>query len=295
MIRIFIPNDCYLYAPTLGVELHGHPPVSVTGSYCALHCKHCSAKILERMVSAETPQKLMRIAENLHRQGAGSVLISGGSNQWGQVPFEEFVDAIKYAKKLGLRVYMHTGLVDEYRAQLLREAEIDAALIDFTVEERIVREVLNLKLSPENFIDSIRNLSKFSVRVVPHIVVGMYCGEPSGEKQAIDVLKNLNPDAVVIVVFTPLPGTPFENCSPPQPQYISEVVEYAKSSLPHTPLSYGCMKPRGESYQPLEIKAIQLGFEGLSLPSYTTIEYIIGEGMAFKIMQECCAYIVLER
>lgn len=295
MVKVFVPNDHYLYVPSLGKELQGCPPVSITGSYCALRCKHCNAKILERMVPAETPWKLVKVVEELHKRGAKSVLISGGSNQWGQVPFEEFVDAIKCIRGLGLRVYMHTGLVDEYRAQLLKEAGIDAALIDFTVEERVVREVLNLGVAPENFIDSVRNLVRFSVRVVPHIVIGVYRGEPSGEKRAVDALKSLNPDAVVLVVFTPLPNTPFGNCHPPPPTYVSEVLKYARYSLPNTPLSYGCMKPHRESYQLLEIEVIQLGFDGISFPSYSTVEYIINENIPFRVLQECCAYIAVQK
>lgn len=295
IIRIFVPSNHYLYVPRLGREFHGYPPISLTGRHCELRCKHCNARILERMMAIKTPQDLMEMVERLYRGGARSVLISGGSNLRGQVPFEGFVDAIKYAKRLGMRIYMHTGLVDEYRAQLLKEAGIDVALIDFTVEEKVIEVVLNLRESPESFIDSVRNLTRFSVTVVPHIIIGMYCGEPSGEERAIDVLNTLSPDAVVLAVFNPLSNTPFENCSPPQPSYISKILRYARRILKDTPLSYGCMKPHGEAYQPLEVEALELGFDGVSFPSYSTVEYLIESGTRFEIIEECCAYVALSR
>ncbi len=293
IVKIFVPNGHYLYVPGLGREFYGYPPISLTGSYCALQCKHCRAKILKRMIPAKTPQELVRVVGELYRHGVRGILISGGSNRWGQVPFEGFVDAIKYVKRLGLRIYIHTGLVDEYRAQLLKEAGVDVALIDFTVNDRVIEDVLNLKASPKDFIDSIKNLVKFSVRVAPHIVIGIYHGEASGEKQAIDVLRDLNPNAVVLVVFTPLSGTSFENYSPPPPSYIFDVMRYAKSSLPNVPLSYGCMKPHNNVYQLLEIEALHLGFEGISFPSYSTVEYLINRGIDFEIIQECCTYIAV--
>ena len=291
VIRVFIPSGHYLYVPSLGKEFHGHPPVSLTGRYCALRCKHCNARILERMIPVETPQKLLMIASDLYRAGVKSVLISGGSNSRGEVPFERFIDAIKYIKRLGLRIYIHTGLVDEFRAQLLNEAGVDIALIDFTVEERVIRDVLNLKATAKEFIDSVKNLTKFSVKVAPHIIIGILHGEPSGERHAIDTLSQLNPDAVVLAVFTPMPNTPFEAFSPPNPSYIFEILRYARTRLRSIPLTYGCMKPHDEMFQPLEIEALQLGFEGLSFPSYSTVEYLINNNIQFEIMQECCAYV----
>lgn len=295
IIKIFVPSNHYLYVPHLGREFNEYPPVSLTGHHCALRCKHCNARILERMTPVRTPQDLIRVVERLYRGGARSVLISGGSNVRGRVPFEGFVDAIRYAKRLGMRIYMHVGLVDEYRAQLLKEVGIDVALIDFTIEEKVIREVLNLRESPESFINSIRNLIRFSVRVVPHIIIGIYCGKPSGEKQAIDVLNMLYPNAVVLAVFSPLSNTPFENCSPPQPSYVSEILRYARRILKDIPLSYGCMKPHGEAYQPLEVEALELGFDGLSFPSYSTVEYLIESGTRFEIIEECCAYVAISR
>lgn len=293
IVKIFVPANYYFYVAALGKELQGYPAVSLTGSYCALRCKHCSAKILEKMLPAPTPRKLLEIAKELRRRGAESILVSGGSNARGQVPFEEYVEALKHIKKMGFRVYIHTGLVDEYRAQLLREAEVDVALIDFIVDKVVIRDVLHLKALPEDFVRSVKNLLKFSVKVAPHIVIGIYCGKYSGEKRAIDILQSLNPDAVILVAFVPLPGTPYENCKPPQPSQISEVLRYAKTSLRDTPLSYGCMKPHGDHYYSLEVQAVQLGFDGLAFPSYSTIEYFIENNIQFKILQDCCAYIAL--
>lgn len=296
MVKIFIPANYYLNVENLGEELRSSSiAVSLTGDHCMLRCKHCNARILENMVQATTPEKLLEIATELRNRGINSILVSGGSNVKGQVPFEEFVEALKHVKNMGFRIYMHTGLVDEYRAQLLREAKIDVALIDFTVNEVVIKDVFNLNASSSDFINSVKNLVKFSVRVVPHVVIGIYCGKPSGEKQAIDILSRLNPDAVTLVVFVPLPGTLYEHCKPPQPGYVSEILKYARTNLHHIPLSYGCMKPRGSNYYFTEIEAIRLGFEGLASPSYSTVEYLLKNKIPLEILRECCAYTVLQR
>lgn len=293
-VKIFVPANSRLHISDLGKTFLGPPSVSLTGPQCLLLCKHCNAKILHNMMSIKTPQELIRLAEEVRERGFRSILISGGSNEKGQVPFEMFIDAIKHIKKLGLRVYMHTGLVDEYRAQLLGEAKVDVVLMDFVVVDKIIREALNLSSSAEDFVNSIKNLIKFSVEVVPHIVIGIYCGKPSGEKRAIDVLAELSPKVTVFVAFVPLPGTPYANCSPPSPDHIVDVLSYAKAKLTNVVLSYGCMRPRGERYQEVEMRVIDMGFDGLTLPSYSTIEYIIQNGIPFIVFQDCCAYLALE-
>jgi uncharacterized radical SAM superfamily protein len=291
-VKIFIPNGHYLYVSRLGKEFYSYPPISLTSRYCALHCKHCNAEILKRMISVSSPSQLTKLALDLYKQGVKGILISGGSDSYGRVPFERFIDAIKYIKKLGLRIYIHTGLVDEFRAQLLKEASVDVALIDFIVKKEIIRSVMNLNASAEDFINSVKNLIRFNVKVAPHIIIGIFQGNPSGEKEAIDILKDLNPNAVILAVFTPMSNTAFEKSKPPTPQHIYEILKYARINL-DIPLSYGCMKPHEEAYQLLEIEALRLGFEGISFPSYATLEYFINNNIPFEIMQECCAYIAL--
>ena len=52
---------------------------------------------------------------------------------------------------------------------------------------------------------------------VPHIVAGLHYGTIRGEYEALDLIGRYNPAALVIVVITPLAGTPMANVTPPSP------------------------------------------------------------------------------
>jgi uncharacterized radical SAM superfamily protein len=51
--------------------------------------------------------------------------------------------------------------------------------------------------------------------VVPHVIVGLNDGCLDGEYQALQLIKNINPAALVIIAFMPLRGTAMEKTPPP--------------------------------------------------------------------------------
>ena len=106
------------------------PSISITGSSCALKCKHCNAKVLGSMVPAITPNELFELCERLKNDGAVGCLISGGCLPDGSVPLDNYIDVIAMVKKeLGLTVIVHTGVIDYSIGKRLKEAGVDAALI----------------------------------------------------------------------------------------------------------------------------------------------------------------------
>ena len=95
-------------------------PVSITGSSCALNCRHCGRKLLETMIPANTPEKLLDVAKNLAGRGAYGMLVSGGADSKGVVRLEKFAPAIRrITEELDLRVAVHTGIVTKELAQAL--------------------------------------------------------------------------------------------------------------------------------------------------------------------------------
>lgn len=188
-------------------------------------------KLLERMISAATPKDLITVGKHLKSKGVSGVLISGGCDNFGRVPFESFIDAIRELKNLGMKVFIHTGLVDEERAKLLKEANIDVVLIDVVADQKSIYDVLNLKISTIAFINSLRIMQKHDLRIAPHIVIGLNKGLPSGEFKAIDKLVSIEPDTLILVIFTPYTGTPFEKYQPPKPSYVVKVLEYARKNF----------------------------------------------------------------
>ena len=108
-----------------------YPAISITGSQCALQCDHCKAKILQPMISAITPDLLIEKCIRLAERGNQGVLISGGCDEKGRLPWDNFIPAIKEVKRqTELYISVHSGLMDYEEAFRLREAGVDQALID---------------------------------------------------------------------------------------------------------------------------------------------------------------------
>lgn len=281
---VFATSQIRYYIPEYGVSGRDFPAVSITGSYCALKCKHCYGRILERMIPASTPERLVEVCRRLAGEGAKGVLISGGSNPAGEVPFERFASALKEVKKMGLKVYMHTGIVDEERARLLKECGVDMALYDVVSSDRAAVEIMGLE-GASRFLEGLRALLEAGVEVAPHVVVGL-----GGEREAVDFVADSGCRGAVLVVFTPYPGTPMESALPPPPSEVVSILEYARSRIAG-PLSLGCMRPRGPEYSHVERAAVDLELEGIAFPSKDALDYLAERG-GFEVVHECCASVL---
>ncbi|MEM4856170.1 MAG: hypothetical protein QXW61_06085, partial [Sulfolobales archaeon] len=274
MVVVFATSNMHYEVPELGIVGRDFPSISLTGRKCELMCKHCYGKLLDNMLGVSTPDGLVLLGNRLRSEGVSGVLLSGGCDRFGRVPFEGYLNAIKYLKSLGLKVFMHVGIVDDFRASLIRGLGIDAVLVDLVLHEGAIKEVLGLD-DVEAHVRTLKTLKRFDIPVVPHIIVGLYRGSPSKEFEAVDILKELTPNAAVFVIFTPYPGTPLESSDPPPPHYIIRLLGYARRKLDDIPLTLGCMRPRGEEFDTVEVAAIKLGFDGISFPSIATLNYLV--------------------
>lgn len=288
MFNIFATSNIHYEVPDLGIRGRDFPSVSLTGRVCELMCKHCYGRLLNNMLGVATPEELVDLCVKLMGEGVTGVLLSGGCDRFGRVPFERYFNAIKYLKGLGLKVFMHVGVVDEGRANLLKELGVDAVLVDLVFHEGAVKEVLGLD-DVGVYFRSLKTLMRFDVSVVPHVIVGLYLGLPSKEFEVIEFLHELMPKASVFVVFTPYPDTPLQHLSPPPPNYVVSVLEYARRRLDGMPLSLGCMRPRDEGFFRVELSAVELGFDGIAFPSLSTLNYLVSRGVEFRVVHKCCA------
>ena len=76
--RSVFGNELYLYVPGM-VHYDSNflttsnpfrfPAISITGRKCQLSCEHCKGKLLENMLSAETPQALVELCKEIKRRG----------------------------------------------------------------------------------------------------------------------------------------------------------------------------------------------------------------------------------
>ena len=86
--------------------------VSITGTLCELDCDHCEGLLLKNMHAANNPGDLVDFAMRAFNRGDKGLLISGGCDRKGKLPWSNFLNAIEHIKKkTNLQVTIHAGQV----------------------------------------------------------------------------------------------------------------------------------------------------------------------------------------
>ncbi|MEW5760846.1 MAG: radical SAM protein [Candidatus Thermoplasmatota archaeon] len=264
--------------------------VSITGKKCLLNCKHCRKKILEHMVPIKEPNALIDFGKKMKEKGCKGFLISGGSDLEGKVPLEKFYNALKELKKIGFEIVVHTGLIDEKNARILKETGIDQVLIDVIGDKETIKNVYNLDKKPIDFMNCLRIMKKVGLSLAPHIVVGLNYGKISGEYEALKFIKKVGVDRIVIVIFTPLIGTEMENVKPPTWKEVVKLCTFARISNPKTPISLGCIRS-GRDRKILEKKIIDAGINAIAYPLDGSIDYAESIGLKIIFNEKCCSLV----
>lgn len=291
-IRFYAPSFVYYKSKYFRSSPNAFPSISITGSSCALKCKHCNGKVLDTMVPALTPEQLFDVCAKLKNNGAVGCLISGGCLPDGSVPIDEFVDAIaKIKKKLGLTVVTHTGVIDYSTAKKLKEAGVDAALIDIIGSDETIREVYRLDVSVEDYDRSLRAFHEVGIPFVPHVLVGLHYGELKGELEALKMISRYSPSAVIIIAFMPIHGTPMEKVIPPEPEDIARILVSAKLLMPKTPIVLGCMRPKGKHRINTDLLAVRAGANAIAFPVEEAIRLAESMNLETSFSSLCCSQI----
>ena len=268
------------------------PTISLTGSGCALKCKHCAGTVLNTMYPAITPETLYELCAKLKEKGALGCLLSGGCLPDGSVPVREFVDTIERIKyKLELTVIVHTGIIDLQTARALKKAGVDAALIDIIGSDETIKEIYNLNLSARDYASSLEALDEADIPFVPHVIVGLHYGRLKGEFHALEMISKHSPSALVIIAFMPLHRTEMANVEPPRPIDITKVLATARIMFPATPLALGCMRPKDKHRAEVETLALKAGIDAIAFPSEKAIKYAEEQGFKISFSSLCCSQV----
>lgn len=271
--------------------------ISITGKKCELMCDHCASKILHHMIPATSPEELIRVCEDLKEAGVGGILISGGSNKDNVVELYDYKDAMIYAKKeLGLIVTCHVGLVDERLAKTLKEAEVDAVLLDIIGEDETIHKVYKLPhKSTKDYDESLRLLKEQGLKIVPHIIIGLHYGKIIGEFNAVDMISKYDPDALVLVVVMPYYGNArYQLIKPPSAEEAAEVILYARQKMPKNPIIIGCARPAGEYRLAFDTYAMLAGANGIAFPAEGIVSQSMEFGMKPHISPNCCSTVIFD-
>ena len=291
-LRFYAPSFMYYRTSYYGSSPSAFPTISVTGESCVLKCQHCGGKVLNTMYSATTPEKLLRLCVQLKRKGALGCLISGGCLPDGSVPIGKFINVIEKVKReLCLTVIVHTGMIDFNTAEKLRNAGVDAALIDVIGSDDTIREIYRLNLTVEAYEDSLKALHEARVAFVPHVIVGLHYGKLKGELHALKMISSYQPSALVIIAFMPIHGTEMENVTPPKPIDVTKVIATARLMFPETPLALGCMRPKGKHRIKTDILAIEAGVNAIAFPTKEAIKFAEKQEYETAFSSLCCSQI----
>ena len=244
------------------------PAFSITGGACALNCEHCRAEILKPMIPAGDPERFAATLRGMiARQGLRGFLLSGGSNRRNEVPFDRYLPVIRALKDEHpqLQVLVHTGLIDAHRAQALKEAGVDVAMLDIIGDEDTIREVYHLDRPVVDFEASLSHLVAAGLTVVPHVVAGLHFGKLRGEHHALDIIARHRTTAAIIVVVMPAFAAPGFGALDPREG--AALFGQARERLADRLLLLGCARPHGAGRITLDVAAILAGFDGVAYPS----------------------------
>lgn len=265
-----------------------YPAVSITGSDCALQCDHCRGIILEPMVSAMEPDILVQKGLGIAKNGNQGILISGGCDPEGRLPWKRFIPAIKEIKeKTELYISIHCGLVDEPVASDLKGAGVDQALIDVIGDDETYQRIYHVNFGISRIEDSMGSLQKAGIPIVPHIVCGLHFGEIRGERKAIEMISRFHVEQVVIVSLMTIPGTPLWGVHTPEPEEIAQIIAETRFAMPGVRMSLGCARKRGDVRS--EILAIDGGINRMALPSEEALRHAEKYGLEIRYQRTCCS------
>ncbi|MGD9608360.1 MAG: radical SAM protein [Desulfovibrionaceae bacterium] len=265
-----------------------YPALSLTGKACSLGCDHCNGKLLESMIPATDPQTLVEKCRALEAAGHLGVLVSGGCDPNGCLPWEAFLPALAAVKATtSLTVTVHSAFVTEETALGLKTAGVDQALVDVIGSDATYRQVYHMDAGLARLKASLAALGKAGLPVVPHIICGLHYGEVRGEAEALDMVADLDPEVVVLISLMNLPGTAMATVQPPEPEAVAELIVATRLRLPQTPISLGCARPRGR--ERLELLAVEAGVNRLALPSEEARQRAEELGLDIEYHRTCCS------
>jgi len=294
-IRFYAPSFMYYKTTHYCSSTKDFPTISVTGSGCSLKCKHCGGNVLNTMYPATTPEKLFTLCSELKQKGALGCLISGGCLPDGSVPLRGFIEAIgKIKRELGLKIFVHTGIIDVQTAQDLQKAGVDSALIDIIGSDATIRDIYKLDVTVKDYDASLNALNAAGMAFVPHIIVGLHYGQLRGEFDALKMVSKYRPSALVIIAFMPIHGTEMEKVKPPTPVDIAKTMVTARAMFPQTPLVLGCMRPKGKHRSETDILAIKAGVDAIAYPTEEAVGFAKDHGMHFSFSPICCSQIYMD-
>lgn len=264
------------------------PSISITGSLCALNCRHCKGKLLERLIPCTDQDTLISTAKKLHAGGARGILITGGCTSTGKVPVIRVSDAVRTIKDTtDLTVIAHTGFITVEEAHILKEAGCDGIGFDVVGDMQTVQRVYGLTASEHDYLSSMDALAQAGIMLFPHVCVGLDWGKVRGEFRALEMIRGYHVNTIVITGLMPVAGTGFSEIKP-DPVDFARVISQAVMMFPDIPITLGCARSSGRDRELIDHLAIESGVEHIAIPTPYAVRYGFNHGYVMEYYSTCC-------
>jgi hypothetical protein len=241
------------------------------------------------MIQVTEPNDLMQKALYLQKRGVHGILLSGGSDRQGRLPWAKYVDAIReITEATGLYLSAHVGFPDLETCRQLKKSGLRQALLDVMGDEETATRVYHLN-GLQTVKDALESVSQSGLQLAPHIVAGLHYGRMKGEDHALRILSRHNPAVLVVVVLTGLKGTPMAGMEPPSPLEVARLIARARLLMPRVPISLGCERPRNKQGTELEKLALRAGITRMAVWSEEVLEEASRLGLRPRFQATCCS------
>ncbi len=252
------------------------PAVSVTGSQCGLGCDHCRGSFLKGMMASD-PASLERDLGTIDVDG---VMISGGCDAEGRLDLSGCTAAISNLTAKGMRVAVHAVLPTAAECRELAEAGVEVICMDLHGDEDVIRDVLHLNASAQDYRESLVAARDSGARVFPHVTVGLSRQDWEG---ALRMAAGCGVRELAILGLMSVAGTPLEGTEVSEEEMLEAFRTALNANLEPT---LGCMRPR--SLRHLERKLLHMGVRNFASPSRSTVVAAEEEGMTVVETATCC-------
>lgn len=220
------------------------PAVTITGYSCDLMCDFCRGKLLRGMIPVKRPRELYDLANKIWEKGCKGLLISGGFDRHGKLPIKPYLETIKSIKRdFDLIISVHPGFLEREIMVKLKECRVDVIDYEFVLDPILLKN-MHLNLTPEKMIKHFQEWFRVGFEyVAPHILLGLRGYISNWDYKALKILSQFNPYLIVLLIFTPIKGTPLGSLHPPLVKDIMNYISYATKMLQYSEISLGCVRP----------------------------------------------------
>jgi uncharacterized radical SAM superfamily protein len=244
------------------------------------------------MPETTTPRDLTDFGLRAWERGDKGMLVTGGCDEHGRLPWREFLPALAELKsRVGLRLSVHPGMLDRRTAELLVQAGIDQALVDVIGDDETAREVYHLP-GRRPIMDTLEAAAEAGLEVIPHVIYGLRFGRESGEREALDIIARyagVNVRQYAVVTLMAHKSTGMAHVAPPEPLAVARFIAEARLQLPALRASLGCARPRGLYSRTLERAALAAGVNALALAAPETENHARALGLSIRRRPTCCS------